>query len=114
MSQITTHILDTHSGNPAEAVPVSIYRKEANDGWQILKQAETDKDGRVSDFFADNLTLDAGIYRLKLETCVYFDKLDQQSFYPYVDVVFEIDDSGRHYHVPLLISAFGYSTYRGS
>jgi 5-hydroxyisourate hydrolase len=113
MSQITTHILDTTRGLPAQNVPIALYAKKGND-WEKLGGGITNGDGRLPGLLADNIKLPAGIYRMHFETNIYFDANKEQGFYPYVDIVFELDAKGAHYHVPLLLTAFGYSTYRGS
>lgn len=113
MSQITTHILDTAAGLPAAGVPLSLYRRDGQ-GWQQLGLGVTDGDGRVAGLLRDDRVLDAGDYRMHFATESYFQKRDLEVFYPYVDVVFRLDNSGEHYHIPLLLSPFGYSTYRGS
>ncbi|MER3497472.1 MAG: hydroxyisourate hydrolase [Chitinophagaceae bacterium] len=112
MSQITTHILDTMRGRPAAGVRVVFYYGE-NDEWTEIGRSETNEDGRAKDLVADGKTLQPGIYKLRLETKDYFDADRITTFYPYVEIVFEISSS-EHYHVPLLLSPFGYSTYRGS
>ena len=113
MSQITTHILDTTRGLPAQNVPITLYAQQ-DDGWQELATGVTNADGRIADLLADDLVLAAGIYRIHFATKSYFEANKEKGFYPYVDIVFELDDKGAHYHVPLLLTAFGYSTYRGS
>ncbi|SFC68618.1 hydroxyisourate hydrolase [Pseudoalteromonas denitrificans] len=113
MSQITTHVLDTTKGLPACSVPIRLYQQVAQ-GWLLLSQGVTNKDGRIAGLLADDMTLAAGTYRMHFDTKVYFDLMQEQSFYPYVDIVFSIDGSGSHYHIPLLLTAYGYSTYRGS
>ena len=113
MSQITTHVLDTSSGMPARELPISLYYQSST-GWQKLAEGVTDADGRISDLLSLEKALEAGIYRLKFNTSEYYKNNNEQGFYPYVDIVFELDASGSHYHVPLLLTAFGYSTYRGS
>ena len=110
MSQVTTHILDTTTGKPAEAVTIILYQG-GNDEWTELAREHTDKDGRIKALGVDELM--QGIYKLRFETKDYFDKRQIKTFYPYVEIVFEIDSS-EHYHVPLLLNPFGYSTYRGS
>jgi 5-hydroxyisourate hydrolase len=112
MSQITTHILDTTRGLPAQNVPISLYTQKGND-WEKLGSGLTNTDGRLPGLLADDVKLPAGIYRLHFETSVYFSANKEQGFYPYVDIVFELDAKGAHYHIPLLLTAFGYSTYRG-
>lgn len=113
MSQITTHILDTTRGLPAQNVPITLFAQTA-DGWQELATGLTNDDGRIAGLLPQDKVLDAGVYRMHFETSMYFDNNKEQGFYPYVDIVFEIDGSGAHYHIPLLLTAFGYSTYRGS
>lgn len=113
MSQITTHILDTARGCPAAGVAVSLSLQVA-DAWQLLATGTTDVDGRVVDLLPEERVLTAGIYKMYFDTGVYFAANDQQGFYPWAEVVFVIHGDGAHYHVPLLLSPFGYSTYRGS
>ncbi|MFK8042299.1 hydroxyisourate hydrolase [Congregibacter sp.] len=113
MSQITTHILDTALGRPASAVPLALHQFQ-NDEWTELSSGVTNNDGRVAGLLAADLKLPAGTYRMHFDTAAYFSKLNSDVFYPYVDVVFNLDDSGEHYHIPLLLSPYGYSTYRGS
>lgn len=113
MSQITTHILDTTRGQPAQNVPITLFAQQAGD-WQQIAEGKTNSDGRLPGLVAEHEKLAAGIYRLHFATASYFKANNENGFYPYVDIVFEIDDSGTHYHVPLLLTAFGYSTYRGS
>jgi len=112
MSQITTHVLDTASGKPAVGVPIYLYQQNGSD-WIELGCGITNNDGRVKGL-VDEGRLPSGIYRMHFDTKCYFSSHEIDGFYPYVDVVFELDDSGSHYHVPLLLSPFGYSTYRGS
>jgi 5-hydroxyisourate hydrolase len=115
MSQITTHVLDTSRGKPASGLPVLLEFSEANGTWRPIWQGRTDNDGRVKDTLLFNTTeLPVGVYRLTFDTSVYFSATHQSTFYPYVTVAFELNDAAQHYHVPLLISPFGYSTYRGS
>ncbi|MEM1402219.1 MAG: hydroxyisourate hydrolase [Pseudomonadota bacterium] len=113
MSQITTHILDTAEGRPAEGVSLALQTWQ--DGrWTDLGAGVTNGDGRVAGLLADDMVLPAGRYRMFFETAAYFGRQGKTGFYPYVEVVFEIDGSGEHYHIPLLLAPFGYSTYRGS
>lgn len=118
MSGLSTHILDTSRGTPAVGVAVTLERQTAgaagSGAWSSLHSARTDADGRVKSLLPTGGTLGPGVHRLRFETRAYFAANGMASFYPYVEVVFEIADAGRHHHVPLLISPFGYSTYRGS
>jgi 5-hydroxyisourate hydrolase len=112
MSQITTHVLDTTIGRPASGITVVLYLG-GNDQWTEIARGKTNQDGRVAELLEKNKTLDKGIYKLRFETKDYFDRLAAATFYPYVEIIFDIQ-SAAHYHVPLLLNPFGYSTYRGS
>lgn len=114
MSTISTHILDTASGKPANGVHIDLELQNSDETWTNLAEAWTDEDGRVKPFFLVETHLGAGTYRLSFDTEAYFSGLEVAAFYPQVTVVFKIDDEPQHYHVPLLISPYGYSTYRGS
>lgn len=109
-SRITTHVLDTSTGRPAAGIPVSLQVLGEMD-WRELAAGATDGDGRISDLGPE--TLAAGNYRLEFSTEAHFAAADTPSFFPSVTVAFRIAAEG-HYHVPLLISPFAYSTYRGS
>lgn len=113
VSPITTHILDTARGCPAAGVPVSI-EIEREGKWEALANGSTNSDGRIMDLLPEAKPLVAGRYRMRFETSTYFKANNVEGFYPYVEVVFDIRALGQHYHVPLLLSPFGYSTYRGS
>ena len=108
MSAVTTHVLDSARGKPASGVDV---RLENADGIEIAN-GRTDADGRIGELAPDSLA--AGTYRLVFDTAGYFAATGQPAFYPEVAVAFTVDDSGEHYHVPLLLAPFAYSTYRGS
>ncbi|MGH9966246.1 MAG: hydroxyisourate hydrolase [Pyrinomonadaceae bacterium] len=114
MSTISTHILDIARGAPASGVHVNLELQNLDDSWTQLAEAWTDEDGRVKPFFLVESHLSAGTYRLVFDTEAYFSGLEVAAFYPQVTVVFRIDDEPQHYHVPLLMSPYGYSTYRGS
>jgi 5-hydroxyisourate hydrolase len=113
MSQITTHVLDTSRGRPAANLPVTLFQNQGDD-WHSLATGVTNQDGRIGGLLSSDTKLAAGIYRMHFNTKAYFDANQEKGFYPYVDIVFELDASGDHYHIPLLLSAYGYSTYRGS
>lgn len=112
MSQITTHILDTAQGRPAPGITIILFGGE-NDQWHELARGKTNTDGRVTNLLDKETILQNGIYKLRFETKDYFDKNAIPTFYPYVEIVFDIQ-SNEHYHVPLLLNPFGYTTYRGS
>lgn len=107
---ISTHVLDTARGHPAQGVPVTLEH-DTGDGWQELAQAETDDDGRIRELVPGELA--DGHYRLTFDTASYFRVVGDAAFYPQVSVVFTVAGAG-HHHVPLLLSPFGYTTYRGS
>ena len=113
MSAITTHILDTSLGRPAAGVPVVLHAKTPAGDWKELGRGSTDNDGRLRTLMADT-ALAEGMYRLTFDTSAYFGNRQTPTFYPKITVEFEVRDATSHYHVPLLLSPFGYSTYRGS
>ena len=112
MKSISTHVLDVARGKPAHEVPVHLEKKEGQ-AFTSLRTAKTDADGRVKDLVPEG-KLEAGTYRLTFDTAAYFGALGVEGFYPEAAVVFVVRDADAHYHVPLLLSPFGYSTYRGS
>ncbi|HET6646160.1 MAG TPA: hydroxyisourate hydrolase [Pyrinomonadaceae bacterium] len=114
MSTISTHILDTARGKPANGVAVYLESQQTDETWEQLTHAWTDEEGRVKPFFLLEEPLKGGTYRLVFDTESYFSALDSNCFYPQVCVVFNIGDDPQHYHIPLLISPYGYSTYRGT
>jgi 5-hydroxyisourate hydrolase len=109
---VSTHILDTAKGRPAAGVKVVIERKELS-GFTPIASAVTDDDGRVKQLLSANQST-AGEYRATFDVGAYFANHGDKSFYPEVHVIFTIEAPAEHYHVPLLLSPFGYSTYRGS
>lgn len=111
MSGITTHVLDATLGRPAAGVPV-LLEQLGPGSTETLASAVTDNDGRCGSLGPDQPP--AGTYRLTFDTAAYFAATDQTGFYPTVSVTFTLADPARHYHVPVLLSPFAYSTYRGS
>ena len=114
MSAITTHVLDTSRGRPAAGVAVTLEIQDEAGGWRVVGRGETDEDGRLRSLMGGGEVLGEGVYRLTFETGDYFAALGVETFYPLSVVVFGVRDAAAHYHVPLLVSPFGYSTYRGS
>ncbi len=108
MARVSTHVLDTSRGRPA--VDVRVVLEDADGG--VLDVGTTDQDGRVADIGPDRML--AGVYRLRFDSASYFRGQNVACFYPEVVIVFDVGDPEQHYHVPLLLTAFGYSTYRGS
>lgn len=113
MSQITTHILDTARGLPAAGVQLSLAALRDHE-WETLASGETNADGRVPNLLPAQRILPAGTYRMHFATAAYFELLGDTVFYPWAEIVFNVPDGGAHYHIPLLLAPFGYSTYRGS
>ena len=114
MSTLSTHVLDTSDGTPAANVPVKLEKKLAIGVWKMVGEFLTNSDGRIQDFTTGNKHISVGVYRLTFDTSTYFSTKQTNGFYPYVNIVFEISQENQHYHVPLLLSRWGYSTYRGS
>jgi 5-hydroxyisourate hydrolase len=110
---ISTHILDTELGRPATEVAVSLARL-MDGAWIVVNESTTDTDGRCKYLLPEGVALLAGIYRVHFATASYYTSKGLKGLYPYVEVVFEITDGGQHYHIPLLLTANGYTTYRGS
>lgn len=111
--RLSTHILDISRGIPAQNVQVDLFKNQAqNDEWQLLKSEKTDKNGRIANFVPADGN-ENGIYKLRFHTTPYFQSQNLKSVYPYIEVVFEISGTG-HYHIPITVSANGYSTYRGN
>jgi len=111
MSAITTHVLDTAQGRPAVGVLVRLEQVAGADG-AVLAAGTTDEDGRVTTLGPDRVC--AGTYRLVLNTAGYFARTGQPCFFPEVSLSFVVADPEQHHHVPVLLSPFAYSTYRGS
>ena len=111
MSGITTHVLDAALGQPAAGVPVRLEQL-GPETTETLADVVTDDDGRCGSLGPDHPA--AGTYRLTFDTAAYFTATGQTGFYPAVSVTFTLTDPARHYHVPVLLSPFAYSTYRGS
>ncbi|KNC12049.1 hydroxyisourate hydrolase [Klebsiella sp. RIT-PI-d] len=109
---LSVHILDQQTGKPAANVEVVLEQKNSN-GWQQLNSGHTDKDGRIKALWPEQ-EAKPGDYRVTFKTKPYFDSKKQESFFPEVPVEFHITKTDEHYHVPLLLSQYGYSTYRGS
>ena len=112
---LSTHVLDAALGQPAAGVHVVLSRL-GTDGWTPCADGRTDTDGRLrpADDTGREVDLERGTYRLHFDTGEYFTVTNQVGFYPEVSVTFEVSDPGSHHHVPLLLSPFAYSTYRGS
>jgi 5-hydroxyisourate hydrolase len=111
---ISTHVLDTSTGRPAVGIGVILERQGMSGDLEAVSRARTDQDGRVRELVPGAVDLEVGTYRMTFETGAYFEAAELDGFYPRVSVLFSVRDSSQHHHVPLLLSPYGYSTYRGS
>ena len=114
MTGITTHVLDLVLGRPAVDLPVVLERQDDDGAWRPLGSATTDGNGRCANLLPAGAPFVAGIYKLVFDTGRYFRAAKADAFYPRVTVEFTVEDEKQHYHVPLLLNRFGYTTYRGS
>lgn len=112
-SPITIHVLDTSRGKPAAGVTVTLEQSDVKE-WREMAKGKTDGHGRIETLLPKNQPVVAGVYRVTFESGTYFAESKTRTFYPRITVLFEIVDPKEHYHIPLLLSPFGYSTYRGS
>ena len=110
---ISTHILDTALGRPAAGVSVGLARW-MHETWVAVNEGVTDADGRCKYLLPEGAALEPGTYQVHFTTASYYAQLGLQGLYPYVDIVFTVTDPSQHYHIPLLLTANGYTTYRGS
>ena len=114
MSTVSTHVLDTSLGCPAPSVQVTLERVDDAGSTASIASATTDANGRIATTGDSAKDLAPGTYRLRFDTAEYFARTERPVFYPEVAVTFRIDAPDEHFHIPLLLSPFGYSTYRGS
>jgi len=114
MKGISTHILDMVQGKPANDVPVRLEKQNTAGDWQLLTSALTDQDGRCSQLLSEGENLSAGAYRLIFDTMSYYAARKVGTFYPVVEVTFQVRDGESHFHIPLLLGPHGYMTYRGT
>jgi len=112
MNRISTHVLDLARGRPATGVPVRLERQESPGNWRLITSAQTDEDGRCGQLLKDQLS--SGVYRLHFETAAYFAATKTETLYPFVEITFEVRAGESHIHIPLLLNANGYTTYRGT
>jgi 5-hydroxyisourate hydrolase len=113
MISISTHVLDASIGNAAAAVPVTLALRQGDGSWKWLGGGVTDKDGRLRDFLGTEM-IGVGIYKLTFDSEGYFRSRGVDTFFPQIEIVFAVTDTGQTYHVPLLLSPYSYSTYRGT
>ena len=112
--RISTHILDVARGHPAEGVAVRLERHGATGDWQTLATKHTDQDGRCAQLLPENDALSPGLYRLHFDTENYFAKHGVEGLYPFVEISFQVREGEQRFHIPLLLTPHGYTTYRGS
>ncbi|XP_054627758.1 5-hydroxyisourate hydrolase-like [Dunckerocampus dactyliophorus] len=113
-SPLTTHVLNTAKGVPGSNMALSLHRLDpSSETWMIITTGTTNADGRCPGLITQQMFL-SGVYKLRFETAPYWESMGETSFYPYVEIVFTINNPGQKYHIPLLLSRFSYSTYRGS
>ena len=111
--KLSTHVLDLSSGRPAAALIVRLHR-HVEGSWHPIAAHRTDDNGRITDLLSTGEELQHGFYRLRFGTRAYFRTKELESFHPFVDIVFEVQNPKEHHHIPLLITPHSYSTYRGS
>ena len=112
--QLSSHILDISQGKPAPNVKIALSKQDKNQTWVLIDEKYTDNNGRIKDFLKEESNENNnGVYKLTFYITPYFEKLKQKTFYPFIEVVFEIKDN-QHYHIPITLSPYGYSTYRGN
>jgi 5-hydroxyisourate hydrolase len=114
MNRISTHVLDTARGKTAAGIGVQLERQNAQGEWAAIGSGETDRDGRCGQLLRDNESLREGLYRLIFDTASYFSELQQEGLYPVVEITFQVRNGETQFHIPLLLSPNGYTTYRGS
>ncbi|HUB01672.1 MAG TPA: hydroxyisourate hydrolase, partial [Terriglobales bacterium] len=114
MNRISTHVLDLARGKPAQNVKVSLDGRDASGEWKLIAVSHTDIDGRCAQLLPDGAALEPGVYRLNFDTAAYQHAQNTQSLYPAIDVIFQVRKGEAQFHLPLLLSPNGYTTYRGS
>ncbi|MGJ7119330.1 hydroxyisourate hydrolase [Morganella morganii] len=110
---LSVHILNQQTGIPASGVSVTLEQKQDNH-WKVLNSQKTNNDGRIAKLWPENVKEKSGTYRVTFKTGDYFQENNLKSFFPEIPVEFNIENINEHYHIPLLLSQYGYSTYRGS
>jgi 5-hydroxyisourate hydrolase len=113
MNRISTHILDLALGKPAAGVAVRLEKQESPATWRLISFAQTDGDGRCAPLISDE-KLTSGVYRLHFDTAAYFAARKIETLYPFVEITFQVRDTDSHFHIPLLLNANSYTTYRGN
>ena len=113
-SAITTHVLDTSRGIAANGLTISLYSRDSvQDNWELVNHGVTNEDGRCLDLL-NQKPFKSGQYKLIFHTSIYFEVFKESSFFPFVEICFVVKDTNSHFHIPLLLSPFSYTTYRGT
>ena len=110
---LSVHVLNLENGLPSPGVNVTL-EKHVGQNWQPLAQGVTNEQGRIGELFPEKQAMEAGQYRVVFKTGEYFKKAGRDTFFPEIPVIFEVKNADQHYHIPLLLSPYGFSTYRGS
>jgi len=113
MKRVSTHVLDIAQGQPAKDVLVRLERRAAAD-WVVVGSSRTDRDGRCSQLLPEGEELGPGLYRLAFDTASYHLEQKSEGLYPIVEITFQVREDESQFHIPLLLSPYGYTTYRGS
>lgn len=114
MNRISTHVLDIVRGKPAPAIPLRLEFREPGGPWRHVCSTQTDADGRCFQLLHEDEELAEGLYRLTFDTAAYFGTQGIRGLYPFVEITFQVRNGESHFHIPLLLSPNGYTTYRGS
>jgi 5-hydroxyisourate hydrolase len=110
---LSVHVLNLETGTPSAGINVMLER-HANKGWEPLAQGTTNEQGRIAELFPTGSSLEKGEYRVTFKTGEYYERTGRESFFPEIPVIFQVKQTNQHYHIPLLLSPYGFSTYRGS
>ena len=110
---LSVHVLNLENGLPSPGITVTLERHVGQD-WQPLAQGTTNEQGRIAELFPANKQFEAGEYRVVFKTGEYFEKTKHETFFPEIPVIFKVQQTDQHYYIPLLLSPYGFSTYRGS
>lgn len=110
---LSVHILDLQTGQPTAGVTVTL-EQQSQDGWRQLASGVTNAQGRIAEMYPADQAMQAGDYRIVFKTGEHYARLKQDTFFPEIPVQFHVEKTGQHYHIPLLLSPFGFSTYRGN
>jgi 5-hydroxyisourate hydrolase len=114
MKRVSTHVLDVARGKPAEHMPVKLERRGASGAWQVIAQSQTDADGRCAQLLPENMEFGPGVYRMIFDTASYQSAERVETLYPEIKITFQVREGDAHFHLPLLLSPHGYTTYRGT